>query len=345
MFGYASIMVAGRRLIAPVLLLALLLTGCTATPPAPNPPTTSGGQPNGITVPPPVPLVADDLAGYRNLDLCQIIEQTLPDGLALFDRPAAPSGLDPGYDTVPTCTAAVNNLDGRLNPRMKIAVGTHLTPSDLTGETSVVINGASLGLSACQSGQIASDSIYVTLNDDKLLSVTFTIMGGPELAPPNQDEVQQLCDQVAAVATAFEPRLADLPRYDDAVAAHDPCVPIVKNAKAINADKIARANGENACDAAGGSSRVRVVYGVPLAGDVQGDVPTDRHVTVAGTDVAVQENGSVACQLTWQAFPNAQAAEQGATVQVTGLVAGGSPGDLCATAQSFTAAAMRDLKG
>lgn len=338
MFGYASIMAAARRLIAPVLLLVLLLAGCTA---APNPPTTSSGPANGITVPPPVPLVADDLADYRNLDLCQIAEQTLPDGLALFDRPAAPSGLSPGYDTVPTCTASVNNLDGRLNPTMKIAVGTHLTAADLAGQTHVVINGDSLGLSACQPGQIASDSIYVTLNDDKLLSVTFTIMGGPELAPPDQDEVRQLCDQVAAVARTFQPGLGNLPRYDAVVVAHDPCVPIVKNAKAINADRIARANGENACDAGGGSAKIRVLYGVPLAGDVQGDLPIDHHLTVAGTDIAVQENGPGVCLLTWRAFPNAQAAEQGATVEVDRRSRTGA--DACTTAQSFATAAMRDL--
>lgn len=344
-FGYHAIMAPGGRLVVPVLLL-LMVAGCTSSPPQ-----------RGIAVPPPLRPISDDLTGYQNVDLCQIIEQHLPDSDGpMAERPTADNAAAVTPDNVPNCRARVDT-GSRLEPTMDIALGTSFSSNDRANAIQVDADGATLYLGQCanpREGGTAARTIYRPLNGDKAISITFTMRGDAENQPPTTDEAQQLCDQVADVAKAFAPELKDLPFYDRSVTAHDPCAVLVERATTISATKIGRSKGAIACDLASDRIDVRVEFGVPQAGAVQGDYPVDDPTGTVMNGVAVDEQKDTwlnapghpgYCAYTWEAFPNGTRAEESASVVAT-VVPGSSPldVDLCDTARSFVIPVMRELK-
>lgn len=343
LFGYDAIMAPGGRLVVPVLLL-LMVAGCTSGPPQ-----------RGIAVPPPLRPISDDLTGYQNVDLCQIIDQHLPgtDG-PTAERPTADNAATGTRDDVPNCRARVDS-GSRIEPTMEIALGTPFSPDDRANAIQVDADGTTLYLGQCanpREGGVAARTIYRPLNGNKAISVTFTMKGDAEHPAPTTDEAQRLCDQVADVAKVFAQNLKELPFYDKSVTAHDPCAVLVDQAATINATKIGRSKGAIACDLVGDKIDVRVEFGVPRAGAVQGDYPVDDSTTMNGVAVAEQKDiwlntpGHPGyCAYTWQAFPNSAQAEESASVVAT-VVPGASPMDvdLCGTARSFVTAVMRELK-
>lgn len=334
-------MASGRLALVAALSL-FLLCGCgspTAAPP-----------PSRVPVPPPVKPVDAALAAFQNVDLCQIVEQPLPDDFGtLTSRPSSDNATV--TDEGPSCLTGID-AGTRLQPVIEIDLDTAFSVGGTTSATRTDVGGVTLYLGDCtRAGESVTRTIYRPVTDTMAISVTFSIRGGSEVFPPTRDDEQQLCDHVSDAADALAPLLGSLPRYAKSVTAHDPCVPLVENDKTIKPTKVARSNGGIACDARAAKFDVRVVYGVPLAGRAPGDFPVTHHVAVDGTDVAEQEQPSTQggqdgyCSLTWRAFPNSPAAEQGASVVINSGFIPGPDNAPCLVIQPFVAETMQSLKG
>lgn len=98
-----------------------------------------------------------------------------------------------------------------------------------------------------------------------MLTISYSASGGSEIAPPSQDDVQQMCDQFPDIVTALAPGLSQLPTHETAVTPHDPCVPLAALAGTIHAATVTRTLPLE-CTAQRDGVTVQFTYGAPLAG-------------------------------------------------------------------------------